>query len=297
MSKKPRVTKVAKAAKINESVQKKQIIFCTYSSIYSSIVLEQLIKDSEIEVVAIINSTRVIHPKYGFIRGAIKQIQLSGLRYASYLFIVTDLFRWLQPLLNTIKLGKKSVHGLAKQNSIPILDTLDMNNPEAVNFIKQSNADTLLAAHLNQLVKPAVLDLPNLECLNIHPSKLPSYKGVDPVFYALLNKETKIGVTLHKMSEDFDSGETVAQKIIAVDRKGSVYFYNCQLFEEGVKLAIDWMKDHTVHNKSIVDTMIDTMVNDQLSLKNYDTWPNRARIKQFKQAGKHLINLSELWNK
>jgi methionyl-tRNA formyltransferase len=284
---------VSNKPRVANSVQKQRIIFCTYSSIYSSIVLEQLIKDSEIEVVAIINSTRVIHPKYGFIRGALKQIQLSGLRYASYLFIVTDLFRWLQPLSCIFNFGKKSVHGFAKQYGIPILDTLDMNEADAIKFIKWSNVDTLLAAHLNQLVKPVVLDLPDLECLNIHPSKLPSYKGVDPVFYALLNKETKTGVTLHKMSEDFDSGKILAQKTIAIEKESSVYLYNCQLFEEGVKLALDWMKNQTA-DKSMLDSDVEE---DNLGNKNYDSWPSRVQIMQFKQAGKSLINLSELWKK
>lgn len=272
-------------SEVGDSVQTKRIIFCTYSSLYSSIVLEQLIANGTVEVVAIINSTRVLNPKYGFIRGALKQIQLSGLRYASYLFMVTDLFRWLQPLLRL----KKSVHGLAKQHDIPLLDTVDMNNLESINFIKQSQPDYLLGAHLNQLVKPAVLDLPDLECINIHPSILPSYKGVDPVFYALLNKEKEIGVTLHKMSEDFDSGKTLAQKTISADTNQSVCFYNCQLFEEGVKLAIEWMGD---------ETSVDTVANNTSSTTiSYDSWPSRVKVKQFKQAGNQLIGLSELWKK
>lgn len=271
-------------------MHKKRIIFCTYSSLYSSIVLEELIAADSIDVVAIINSTRVINPKYGFIRGGLKQIQLSGLRYASYLFIVTDLFHWLQPLFTRLKIAKRSVHGLAKRHNIPFLDTLDMNNSEGIHFIKKSKADYLLAAHLNQLVKPIVLDLPNLECLNIHPSKLPSYKGVDPVFYALLNNETEIGVTLHKMSEDFDSGETLAQQLTMLEQKGTVCFYNCQLFAEGVKLAIDWIK-----NKTVDESILESTTDDILSNKNYDSWPNRQEIKQFKQANKNLINLSELW--
>ena len=268
----------------NENKAKtKRIIFCTYSSLYSSIVLEKLIADETVEVVAIINSTRVLNPKYGFIRGALKQIQLSGLRYASYLFIVTDLFRGLQSLPSL----KKSVHGLAKQYGISLLDTLDMNNPESINFIKQSKPEYLLGAHLNQRVKPAVLDLPKLECINIHPSLLPSYKGVDPVFHALLNQETEIGVTLHKMSEDFDSGKILAQKAISADTNQSVCFYNCQLFEEGVKLAIGWMSDED-------EALGDTVANNN-SDKSYDSWPSKAKVKQFKQAGNRLIVLSELW--
>ena len=270
------------------SAQTKRIIFCSYSSIYSSIVLEKLIADESVDVVAIINSTRVINPKYGFIRGALKQIQLSGLRYASYLFIVTDLFRWLQPLSPIIKSNainlKKSVHSLANQHGIPLLDTLDINKTESINFIKQSRADILLGAHLNQLVKPAVLDLPNLQCINIHPSNLPSYKGVDPVFHALLNQESKIGVTLHSMSEDFDSGKILANKTVSADTNQSVCFYNCKLFDEGVKLAIEWMS-----NEITVDTVTKS------TSENYDTWPSKKQIKQFKQAGKHLINITELW--
>ena len=270
-------------SEVRNSEQTRRIIFCTYSSLYSSIVLENLLANDTVEVVAIINSTRVLNPKYGFIRGARKQVQLSGLRYASYLFMVTNLFRLLQPL----SIVKKSVHGLAKQHGIPLLDTVDMNDPESINFIKQSKPDYLLGAHLNQLVKPAVLDLPKLECINIHPSILPRYKGVDPVFYALLHKETEIGVTLHKMSEDFDSGKILAQKTISADTYQSVCFYNCQLFEEGVKLAIEWMGD---------ETSVDTIANNS-SDKSYDSWPSRAKVKQFKQAGNRLIGLSELWKK
>lgn len=271
-------------AENENNAKTKRIIFCTYSSLYSSIVLEKLIADDTVKLVAIINSTRVLNPKYGLIRGALKQIQLSGLRYASYLFMVTDLFSWLQFLPSL----KKSVHSLAKQHGIPLLDTVDMNKPESINFIKQSKPDYLLGAHLNQLVKPAVLDLPDLDCINIHPSILPNYKGVDPVFYALLNQEKKIGVTLHKMSEDFDSGKTLAQKTISTDTNQSVCVYNCQLFEEGVKLAIDW-----ISNKKSGEAV----VNNTSNSKNYDSWPSRTKVKQFKQAGNQLIGLSELWKK
>ena len=59
--------------------------------------MEQLIADNDIELVGVINSTRVLNPQYGHIRGVFKQIRTSGLRYSSYLFIVTDVFRLLQP--------------------------------------------------------------------------------------------------------------------------------------------------------------------------------------------------------
>jgi methionyl-tRNA formyltransferase len=272
-------------------VSTKRIVFCTYSSLYSSIILKKLIADDMVEVVAIINSTRVIHPDYGFVRGAIKQIQISGWRYASYLFIVTDLFRWLQPLLIIKKNALSSVHKLAHQSRIPLLDTLDINRDDSVKFIQQYKADYLLAGHFNQLVKPVVLGLPELQCLNIHPSLLPAYKGADPVFHALLDKKQEIGVTLHKMSESFDSGENLMQKPLLIDSTKTVCVYNCQLFEEGVKLALDWIRNG---NSESVDTKAK---NDENGDKNYDSWPTHQQIKQFKKSGNRLIHLSEFLSK
>lgn len=271
-------------------MSKQRVIFCTYSSIYSSIVLEHLLASDKIDVVAIINSTRVIHPKYGFFRGAIKQIQTSGFRYATYLFMVTDLFRWLQPLLQRLQLKKlalKTVHRLAAENQIPLMDTLDINSDKAVQFIQKTKPNHLLAAHFNQLIKAPVLDFPDMQFLNIHPSLLPNYKGVDPVFFALLAQNKEIGVTLHKMTESFDSGEILLQKSIAIDSNRSLFLTNNQLFEEGAKIAIEWITNIESKPVDIVDN----------TLGQYDSWPSAEKVKVFKKMGNHLIGLSEFWNK
>ncbi|MCF6190651.1 MAG: hypothetical protein L3J51_09235 [Cocleimonas sp.] len=266
---------------------KQRVIFCTYSSIYSSKVLERLLASDKIDVVAIINSTRVIHSKYGFFRGAIKQIKTSGFRYATYLFMVTDLFRWLQPLSykEQTKSTLKTVHKLAAENNIPVLDTLDINNVEGLQFIQQAKPDYLLAAHFNQLIKAPVLDLSDMEFLNIHPSLLPNYKGVDPVFFALLDQNKEIGVTLHKMAESFDSGEILRQKPIKSDLSRSLFMINNQLFEEGAELAIKWIANTQLKSVDIVDN----------TLGQYDSWPSTEQIKRYKKKGNHLITLSEFW--
>ena len=56
---------------------KKKVIFCTYSSIYSSKVLEQLIVDTDINLVAIINSTRIFRPSLNHVQGAVSQRTVS----------------------------------------------------------------------------------------------------------------------------------------------------------------------------------------------------------------------------
>ncbi len=266
---------------------KKKLIFCTYSSIYSSTVLEQILADDGIELVAIINSKRVLDPLYGHLRGAIEQIKISGLRYSTYLFLITDFFRWMQTLLVLKKWSLGNVHALAKQHAIPLLDTRDINNTQSIDFIRKFMPEYLLAAHFNQLIKSPVLSIPEIECVNIHPSLLPAYKGVDPVFHALCDNNKHIGVTVHRMSDTFDSGEILMQLSVSADQSKSLLFNNCQLFKEGIKLALQWMKNNRVKQKLSDD--------EEKPIDSYDSWPNAAEVKNFRQSGKRLIHLSELW--
>jgi len=269
---------------------KKRVILCTYSSIYSSIVLEQLIDDRDIEVVAIINSTRVLRPSLNPILGAMYQLKTSGLSYSSYLFFVTDFFRLIQPVLNLQKACHKSIHSLAKSIHVPIFDTKDINTTEATDFIDQNNPDFILCAHFNQLIKEPILTLSNVECINIHPSLLPNYKGVDPVFFAMKDKAKEIGVTLHRMNSTFDSGEILLQSKLRLDQSKTLLSNNCQLFSEGTKLAKSWIKNNT---KQTMEPINNSLMNNE----NYDSWPSREDVKKFKNAGYSLMYLSSLWKK
>lgn len=266
---------------------KKKLIFCTYSSVYSSKVLKKILVDDGIELVAIINSKRVLSPEYGHLRGALKQINLSGLRYSTYLFLITDFFRWMQTVLVLKKWSLGNVHALAKTHAIPLLDTYDINNIQSIDFIRKFMPEYLLAAHFNQLLKSPVLSIPKLECINIHPSLLPSYKGVDPVFHALSDNNKCIGVTVHRMAETFDSGEILMQLSVSADQSKSLLFNNCQLFEEGIKLALQWIKNHRVKQ--------DLSDDEKKPIESYDTWPTADQVKNFRKSGKRLIHLSELW--
>lgn len=267
---------------------KNKVIFCTYSSIYSSKVLEKLIADTDIEVVAIVNSTRVLRPSLNSIQGAITQLKISGLRYSTYLFFITDLFKWMQPLYSLQERSLKNIHTLAKHNNIPIVDTKDINTIQSIGFIKEYKPDFLLCAHFNQLLKEPILEIKNMQCINIHPSLLPKYKGVDPVFFAMCDEAIEIGVTLHKMNEVFDSGKILSQTVMKLEDDASLLINNCFLFEKGAKLAISWMKNQ--------GSLITTAIQDDNKDENYDSWPTSDDVKSFKKSSKKLVSLSDLWS-
>lgn len=251
----------------------KKLVFCTYSSLYSSIVLKKLLECPDIHIVGIVNSTRNYKKRFSTLRSSMQYIVDTGWFYALYLFLVTDVYRLIQFM------GKKqSIHALAKTHQIPLLDTSDVNSTTGQGFIASLDTDYLLSAHFNQLFKPNILTLPTIAAFNIHPSLLPAYRGVDPVFYAMLNNEKTIGVSLHVLAEQFDTGYLINQKKIRLDHKHSLLANNSALFALGAEQMID-----EICNKS-------TTPYQQQGEAHYDSWPTPALVQQFRKAKKSLIH-------
>ena len=269
---------------------KHRLIFCTYSSLYSSLVLSRLLQSEQIEVVGIINSTRVLKPSFNSLTGALRLIQTTGLSYSTYLFLITDLFRLLKPLSRL-----KTIHHIAKEKAIPLLDTVDINADDEVTFIKQLAPEFLLSAHFNQLIKPPLLQ--RYTAINIHPSLLPNYKGVDPVFYALLANRSMLGVTTHLMDETFDTGKTLKQKCITTTSTDSVFSKNCQLFEAGTEIAIATICEAGDNKESsrLMKYKEHQAIGTEADKADYDSWPNSQLTKQLKKQGRSLILLKEFW--
>ena len=187
--------------------KKRRVVFCTYPSLYSSIVLTEILNAPNIEVVAVIASTRNLKAEDNKLISDIKRIKTSGIQYALYLLLVTQSYRLL-PLLSR----HGSIHSICKKNHIPLVSTADINSKTVQDDIKTINPDIIFCAHFNQLVHPSTYQLAQEAAINLHPSLLPDLKGVDPAFYALAEDYSETGVTLHELAEDFDTGTVITQE-------------------------------------------------------------------------------------
>jgi methionyl-tRNA formyltransferase len=77
-------------------------------------------------------------------------------------------------------------------------------------------ADLLLVAGCPRILGPELCAAPRLGALNLHPSRLPDYRGREPLFWALLHGEPRVGVTVHHMTEEVDAGPILFQREVAV---------------------------------------------------------------------------------
>jgi len=66
-------------------------------------------------------------------------------------------------------------------------------------------------------IPSSVYGLPSKGFYNFHPGPLPQYRGIDPVFQQLENKEKHAGVTVHKLDEGICTGPLVMGEMIKID--------------------------------------------------------------------------------
>ena len=251
----------------------RRVVLCTYASAYSDIVLAELLNTSQIEVVGVVSSTRVLSKTSSKWRAGVRQIQLSGLSYAAYLFAVTSGYQLVRAVL-----GKGNFKQKLARRQIPVLETTDINADESIDFLRKLQPDILLSAHFNQLLKPEVLNLPQLACLNIHPSLLPAYKGVDPAFYALLRLARVTGTTVHLQDEQFDHGAILEHSTLTIRPQDSLFSLNIKLFKLGAVMAV----------RQILSFSAETQGTTQVGKGRYDSWPNPYDSKLFRQQRRYL---------
>lgn len=109
-----------------------------------------------------------------------------------------------------------SVLQLAWAQHIPLLEVQRISDSEVISVLAAYQPDIICVSCFSQRIPRAILDLPRLGCLNVHPSLLPANRGPVPLFWTFREGYEQTGVTIHLMDEAMDSGAILAQEPIKV---------------------------------------------------------------------------------
>jgi formyltetrahydrofolate-dependent phosphoribosylglycinamide formyltransferase len=128
-------------------------------------------------------------------------------------------------------------------------EILDSNNLTRKNFeifldkiLKKNNINLVcLAGFMKILSKDFIKKWPKM-ILNIHPSILPSFKGLNAQRQAIENKAKYSGCTVHFVNEEMDSGEIIDQKIVGISTNDDVDSLSKKILMEEHKLYIKVLK-------------------------------------------------------
>ncbi len=105
----------------------------------------------------------------------------------------------------------------ADKLNIPVSVFDDLTNKQVEQFLEKQNADLFLVVAYGKIIPQKILEIPKVMTLGLHPSLLPKYRGAAPINWALINGESKTGVTFYKVNKKMDAGDILFQEEVLIE--------------------------------------------------------------------------------
>ena len=154
------------------------------------------------------------------------------------------------------KLQACDVKKYALSQNLKILQPEKLKNADFLTELSHLNADLFVVVAFRMLPKE-VWSMPKYGTFNIHGSLLPQYRGAAPINWAIINGETKTGVTSFFIDEKIDTGATLLYKECSISENETAGEVHDKLMYLGAELATetcDAIFNNSVEPKKQVET-------------------------------------------
>jgi len=139
------------------------------------------------------------------------------------------------------KLKESAVKIYARQQGLPILQPTHLKNEKFNEALRVLEPNLQIVVAFRMLPK-IVWQLPKYGTFNLHASLLPNYRGAAPINWAIINGDTKTGVTTFFIDEKIDTGDLILQKETIIEQNENAGSLHDKLMTIGAELVVDTVK-------------------------------------------------------
>ncbi len=143
-----------------------------------------------------------------------------------------------KPAGRGLKINQSAVKKYAVSQNLPVLQPVNLKSKSFINQLKELNANLQIIVAFRMLPE-IVWKIPEYGTFNLHASLLPEYRGAAPINRAIINGETKTGVTTFFIDEKIDTGEIILQKEVSIAEDEIVGELHDKLMHLGAILVIE----------------------------------------------------------
>ena len=104
----------------------------------------------------------------------------------------------------------------ADKLGIPHCHIKSINEEQIIKLFEAWRVDLIVLAGWMRIISPKLIEAFPNKIINIHPSLLPKYKGLNAVQQALDARDHTTGCTVHYVTEELDSGEIIIQEEVGI---------------------------------------------------------------------------------
>lgn len=141
------------------------------------------------------------------------------------------------------KVGRKQEVRYTAVKEVAVKHNIDVFQPnnirEDFQAIIDYQPDLIITAAYGQIVPDEVLAAPKYECINVHGSLLPKYRGGAPIHYSVLNGDEQTGVTIMQMVSKMDAGDMITQATLPITQEDNVGSVHDKMMEVGAKALLE----------------------------------------------------------
>ncbi len=187
------------------------------------------------------------------------------------------------------------VQSICNTTQIPMIQLSKTNLAfELKGILIQFQPDTVLVKTFPWKIPAELLTIPKWGFFNFHYAPLPEYKGANPLFWIIKNGDKEGGVTIHRMTENYDEGPIVLKSKFPLQKNTTFGMLTGQLGYNGLELTGQLLMG--LQNGSLIEEPQD-------DTKGF--WYNRPEQKDMlvewskmnATAVQRLVNACNPWNK
>ena len=132
-----------------------------------------------------------------------------------------------------------AVKALAQASGLEIFQPETLRSPEVAARLRAARADAIVVAAYGLLLPPAVLQVAAHGAINIHASLLPRWRGAAPIQRAVLEGDSKTGVTIMRMEAGLDTGPMLAARETEIGAADTAKTLHDRLARLGAELIVE----------------------------------------------------------
>lgn len=138
-------------------------------------------------------------------------------------------------------LQPSAVKQYALQQGIPVLQPEKMKDPTFVEQLRSYHANLQVVVAFRMLPE-VVWAMPEYGTFNVHAALLPQYRGAAPINWAVINGETKTGVTTFFLDHDIDTGRIIMQLPFDIPDTADVEYVYDGLMHLGADICLQTLQ-------------------------------------------------------
>ena len=186
------------------------------------------------------------------------------------------------------KMEPTPVKRLAQERGIPVYQYEKVSR-EGIEVIRELGVNLMITAAFGQILSRALLAVPEYGCINVHGSLLPKYRGAAPVEWAIINGETRTGVTAMFTAYELDAGDILLADEVEIGPEETGGELRARLAETGAKTLSRTLK-------KLLDGSLRRIPQDEAEATYYPMFPRDFGCIDFQKSAQAVANFVRALN-